>query len=255
MNNLIKSEFYRMLKSKCTLIMLIVTAGFSALIPLLYKLVFSLTGVKDYGVNVFEFTSLNISGCFLLIFEVIFIAIFISGESKNGFIKGILSYVGKRRKLALANYIIVEIVLLAIFIVSILVSSIVSLILFSETEFGFTLSVLKYLAIEFLLHSAFAAFMMFLSYLVRSTAFSLTMGILAGTGTFSMILSLISTAIISTYDVDSDFSLVEYTISGAISSLSESANDPILLPILIGIVGIILYLGLASLLLEKKDIK
>ncbi|MBQ8297856.1 MAG: hypothetical protein IJX77_08750 [Ruminococcus sp.] len=289
MANLIKSELYRLLKSRCTYVLLIITAFFAVINPLMYKTIdmiameemeavvakmeesveddgtltvgFSSYGGEkwydsEYSVTISDFIQENVSGAFILLFLSIFAALFIGGEIKHGYVKSILTHVGNRRRLALANFAAVEFMLLLMFIVNFASSTVTSLILFDGIRFGETGDFMIYMLVQFLLHSAFAALIQLLVYLLRSTAFSMTIGICLSSGMGSLIISLLSLLAVKFLGAPSDFSLSKYTITENIMALIPGAPaDELSLPLIVGFAGTLLFFALACFTIEKKDIR
>lgn len=290
MVNLIRSELYRLVKSKCTYVLLIILAVFSVLNPLLYKAIDSIdidmsqvqaeieameeempeeslevgysaySGEKwfdeEYQITVSDMIQENITGAFVLLFIAIFAALFFNAELKNGYIKNIITQLRCRCNLALANFAAAEIMLLLMFIVNIIVTTAASYILFDDISFGSVGDLAVYHLVQLLLHSAFIAMVQFITYLTRSTAFSMTTGICISSGLSAVILSPLSQLIIKYLDAPNDFSLANYSVSGNIMAVTTTTSgENLIQPIIVGIIWLAAMFSLGCLFLRKKDIR
>lgn len=298
MVNLIKSELYRLFKSNCTYVILILVAVFSVFNVFIYKeteniLADSASSVaesqdsndsfqitdndgevivggeigfqafsgekwydSEYSLTAVDFVKENVAGGFVLLLFTIFAVIFINGEIKSGYVKGILSYVGKRRRLAFANMAAAAVMLIIIFIVNFAASSISAMILFKGIKLGFTGDFLIYQLVELLLHMAYIALLMFLTYLVRSTAFSMTIGICTAAGLGTVVTNLLTILAQKLFNAGADFSITKYTITHNIMTLqSDFSGSELTAPIIVGAVWAVVCIGFACAVLEKKDLR
>lgn len=211
---------------------------------------------SEYSITAVDFVKENIAGGFVLLFFTIFAVIFINGEIKSGYIKGILSYVGKRRRLVFANMTAAAVMLIMMFIVSFAASSIASMIFLKGIKLGFTGDFLIYQIVELLLHMAYIALLMFITYLVRSTAFSMTIGICIAAGFGTVVTNLLTILAQKLFNVGADFSITKYTITQNIMTLqSEFLGSDLTSPIIVGAVWAVVCIGFACAVLEKKDIR
>lgn len=290
MVNLIRSELYRLVKSKCTYILLLILAVFSVLNPFMFKVIDSIeidmsqvqaeleaaeeemseevldvgysaySGDKwfdeEYQITVADFIQENVTGAFVFLFIAIFAALFFNAELRTGYIKNIITKLRCRCNLALANFAAVEVMLLLMFIVNIIVTAAASYILFDDISFGSVGDLTVYHLVQFLLHSAFVALIQLMVYLTRSTAFSMTTGICISAGLTSVILVSLSKLIIKYLDAPADFSLSNYTISGKIMSVTISTpSGDLIQPIVVGAIWLAAMFSLGCLILKKKDIR
>lgn len=211
---------------------------------------------SEYSITAVDFVKENIAGGFVLLFFTIFAVIFINGEIKSGYIKGILSYVGKRRRLVFANMTAAAVMLIMMFFVSFAVSSIASMIFFKGIKLGFTGDFLIYQIVELLLHMAYIALLMFITYLVRSTAFSMTIGICIAAGFGTVVTNLLTILAQKLFNVGADFSITKYTITQNIITLQlDFLGFDLTSPIIVGAVWAVVCIGFACAVLEKKDIR
>ncbi|MBE6841143.1 MAG: hypothetical protein E7506_07905, partial [Ruminococcus sp.] len=132
MLNILNMEFTRLLKSKCTYIILVLTFLISMLNPAMFKLLEIVENQLSNEISASEelteeeiaemeeplffgeiewkctnMTEANITGCNILLLVTIFAVIFINGELKNGYIKNLTGFAFKRSRLVIANMIIV----------------------------------------------------------------------------------------------------------------------------------------------------
>lgn len=298
MVNLIKSELYRLFRSNCTYVVLILFAFFSVFNVFIYKETENVTvdysaaaaesqdpngslAVTDkdgeviiegdigfqafnedkwydseYSVTAIDFVKENIAGGFVLLFFTVFSVIFVNGEIKSGYVKGILSYAGKRRRIAIANMTAAAVMLIMMFIVNFAAASISSMIFFKGIKLGFTGDFLIYQLVEFLLHIAYMAMMMFLTYLVRSTAFSMAVGICLSAGIGTLITDILTALVKKFFNAGDGFSITKYTLTQNIMTLqSDVSGSELTRTILVGAVWTVVCISLACVVFEKRDIR
>lgn len=291
MLNILNMEFTRLLKSKCTYIILVLTFLISMLNPAMFKLleivenqlsneistsedadeeaVSSMTEELFFGDMEWKYTDMteaNITGCNILLLVTIFAVIFINGELKNGYIKNLTGFAFKRSRLVIANMIIVAIYTIISLLACFIATTAITALLFSDSSMGDFGEFAKVFGVQILLHLAFAFFVSSLTYFVRSSVMPMIVGISLASGMGALIYQLISLAVNKIFDPEKDFDLTKYTLSGNVLTTVSKGNDLALTmggassDDLIRATIVAIVCGAAALIVgcivtEKKDIK
>ena len=292
MLNLIKMEFFRALKSKCTYVLIILIALFSILNPIMLKLTITMMnnspemkesytsaldqseqqqsdvniGMSSYGSSKwyadnyeFKITDMSeelLNSGFVVLSLVIFTVIFVSAEIKHGYVKNMLGQIYKREKLVFANGIICILMMFAMTVISIIITSLTGVLLFNNVVLGDVGNFCQYLLTKFLLYIAFASLIILLSYLVRSSAFAMVIGICLQMGIGSLVYLLISTVVNKVFKPDSTFSMQKYTITGNISAITQDASEHTYIrAIIVALIYCTVFTFLACTVAKKRDLK
>lgn len=291
MLNILNMEFTRLLKSKCTYIILVLTFLISMLNPAMFKLleivenqlsneistsedadeeaVSSMTEELFFSETEWKYTDMteaNITGCNILLLVTIFAVIFINGELKNGYIKNLTGFAFKRSKLVIANMIIVAIYTIISLLACFIATTAITALLFSDSSMGDFGEFAKVFGVQILLHLAFAFFVSSLTYFVRSSVMPMIVGISLASGMGALIYQLLSLAVNKIFEPEKDFDLTKYTLSGNVLSTVSKGNDLALTmggassDDLIRATIVAIVCGAAALIVgcivtEKKDIK
>lgn len=261
MLNILNMEFTRLLKSKCTYIILVLTFLISMLNPAMFKL---LEIVEEQLVNDVSYseeaedieisaedeeimqeteameetlffgeiewkctdmTEANITGCNILLLVTIFAVIFINGELKNGYIKNLTGFAFKRSRLVIANMIIVAIYTIISLLACFIATTAITALLFSNSSMGDLGEFAKVFGVQILLHLGFAFFVSSLTYFVRSSVMPMIVGISLASGMGALIYQLLSLAVNKIFDPEKDFELTKYTLSGNVLTTVSKGND------------------------------
>ena len=158
----------------------------------------------------------NIQSKILLMFQTVFIVMYIGDELKSSFLKNINQVFPKKIELTLGKVAIICVYTLA----------------------------------EYLLHITYSIIIMFLAYLIRNSAVTLIIGLLESAG----ILQIIDT-IFHQISGNLSFSIMNYLISGNIVLLSIDSSDSIYLRVtLLSIIYLVIMIILNTMILSKRDI-
>lgn len=114
MRNLFKMEIYRALKSKLTLVTLVLMG----ILSLMNIYIGTINEDSNLSINICsEFTS-TLSNQMLLIMWAIRISLYIAAEYKNGFVKSIAGQISNRGHLAVSKFLLATVYTIAMFVVS-----------------------------------------------------------------------------------------------------------------------------------------
>ena len=192
----------------------------------------------------------NIQSKILLMFQTIFIVMYIGDELKSSFLKNINQVFPRKIDLILGKVIIICIYTFAIFITSFIIMSLSFYIMDGYLKFTETGIFIKYILAEYLLYITYSIVIMFLAYLIRNSAVTLIIGLLESAG----ILQIFDTII---HQISGNFSssIMKYLISGNIVLLSINSSDSIYLRVtLLSVIYLIIMIILNTVILSKRDI-
>lgn len=191
---------------------------------------------------------------FILLFTGIFAAIFVSAESSSGFLKNIAGCVKRRSLLIWGQLLSLAVFVLAEFLAVEFIFTTAGFLLIQDFALGSIQELLLFLAVQYLLHLAFAVLIMFIFQLLQSKTFSIVAACCLSSGIGTLIISYIG-VLLGKLGV-SNFTLSKYLISSNVQTYSNSsANSTILRAVLISFGAIILYNILSGIILSKRDIR
>lgn len=192
----------------------------------------------------------NIQSKILLMFQTVFIVMYIGDELKSSFLKNINQVFQKKIELTLGKVAIICVYTLAIFITSFIIMSLSFYFMEGYLKFTEIGIFIKYILTEYLLYITYSIIIMFLAYLIRNSAVTLIIGLLESAG----ILQIIDT-IFHQISGNLSFSIMNYLISGNIVLLSIDSSDSIYLRVtLLSIIYLIIMIILNTMILSKRDI-
>lgn len=192
----------------------------------------------------------NIQSKILLMFQTVFIVMYIGDELKSSFLKNINQVFPKKIDLTLGKVTIICVYTLAIFITSFIIMSLSFYFMEGYLKFTEIGIFIKYILTEYLLYITYSIIIMFLAYLIRNSAVTLIIGLLESAG----ILQIIDT-IFHQISGNLSFSVMNYLISGNIVLLSiDSSNSIYLRVTLLSIIYLIIMIILNTMILSKRDI-
>lgn len=192
----------------------------------------------------------NIQSKILLMFQTVFIVMYIGDELKSSFLKNINQVFPKKIELTLGKVAIICVYTLAIFITSFIIMSLSFYFMEGYLKFTEIGIFIKYILTEYLLYITYSIIIMFLAYLIKNSAVTLIIGLLESAG----ILQIIDT-IFHQISGNLSFSIMNYLISGNIVLLSIDSSDSIYLRVtLLSIIYLIIMIILNTMILSKRDI-
>ncbi len=192
----------------------------------------------------------NIQSKILLMFQTVFIVMYIGDELKSSFLKNINQVFPKKIELTLGKVAIICVYTLAIFITNFIIMSLSFYFMEGYLKFTEIGIFIKYILTEYLLYITYSIIIMFLAYLIRNSAVTLIIGLLESAG----ILQIIDT-IFHQISGNLSFSIMNYLISGNIVLLSIDSSDSIYLRVtLLSIIYLIIMIILNTMILSKRDI-
>ena len=192
----------------------------------------------------------NIQSKILLMFQTVFIVMYIGDELKSSFLKNINQVFPKKIELTLGKVAIICVYTLAVFITNFIIMSLSFYFMEGYLKFTEIGIFMKYILTEYLLYITYSIIIMFLAYLIKNSAVTLIIGLLESAG----ILQIIDT-IFHQISGNLSFSIMNYLISGNIVLLSIDSSDSIYLRVtLLSIIYLIIIIILNTMILSKRDI-
>lgn len=192
----------------------------------------------------------------LSILCVIFTAIFAGAEQKNGYIKNIAGLFPRRGSLAAAKGIVISIWVLVMMLVFAAAAAAAGILLWGkEFYLESAAEFLKFLGAQYIFHLELSMLILLFSMLTRSTAFSMTAGILICSGILVPVYSLINKAV-HNFRPQWDFDINCFVPDGNITMTGlDTASNLMLRCAITGAAVTVILTLLSMLILQKRDIK
>ena len=191
--------------------------------------------VELKSIPITELFMRNIQSKILLMFQIIFVVLFIGEEIRSKFLKNIIA---------------------AVFTLFLFISNFLFMMLTFYLQEGYIVFTnlnyfLKYVLVEYLLYLSYSSLIMLLVYLIKNSAASLLIGILDASG----ILEIVDTIIHSSISNSGSFSIMNYIVTGRIVLLSINSSMIMYLhSIIIAIIFLIISITGTYLLFRNKDV-
>ena len=290
MLNLIKMDLYRMFHSLSTWIIILFTAGMALFCVVMVQgdldamaddpayaqemeqeAASASDGNEDRQIGLYsesdpewiegridagEFISSQLQSGLLTLFVVIFAAIFANAEQKNGYVKNIAGQLTNRGTLALSKLAASAVQVFIMLLVFSLAAGVREKILWGgRFSLGSLTDMLPFLGAQYLLNLGIAALILFFCILTKSSAFSMTAGIMMVMGLFVPAYSIINRAVAEIRPAW-DFDISLYLPDGNIGLAGVNASAEILSrAAAVGAVFVVLCAAAAMLIMKKRDVR
>lgn len=280
MFNLLKMDMYRLAHSRFVRIIMLFTVGLAVFSVVMTNTdiqymqedasyIEESTGERTVGIyveadpewaegniEIGSIISAEMRSEMLEILCIIFVALFISAEQKNGYIKNIAGQFPRREMMIISKFITIAVqVLLMVLLFSAAVTAAGFVMWGKEFYLGSVMQLVKYLGVQYLLHLGFALLIMLFCILTGSAAFSITCGILLCSGLAVPVYGLINKAV-SELQPGIDFDINLYSLDGNITMMTiGSAGDMMIRGAGVGAVFAVVSVILAMILIKKRDIR
>ncbi len=253
MLNLMKMNMYRLFRSFSTYAMVIIT-GLLAIANIGIAIsigVFEAASTIDYSNLLYE----GFQSKIILIMVSVFVTLFVAAEQKNGFIKNIAGQFPRRGILIIAKLVSVALQLFIMFLTFALFTLIFSFIYWGDKiTLNSVSDLLQIVAIQYLLHFAFACLITLLYHLINSSALCMTLGILLSSTLANSLYSVID-YVLEKFTQNA-FHSAEYMLSGNIALVGAGiTSDMATRAIIVSLVFIFMSTGFAVLTVQKRDIR
>lgn len=192
----------------------------------------------------------------ILIFIIIFAAMFFTAPYRNGYVKNFLGMKRNRTGFIFAQFIVGISYSIVIFIVATATLSIGINMVFSEkfkiVNWG---NLFEIIGFHLVFHIAFLAIILFLATLTRHLSAVLVSGLLYVTVFNKMIWGLLTDLLKKIFDFSGEWALSNYTVIGNIDSINmNSGNTDLIRATIVCMVLMVLALGGSCLVLQRKDV-
>lgn len=252
MTNTIKMDLCRMVKSIST--WMVYASAILLMFSTLYVRYSGILGNQTEKVPLYELAG-NVQSGVMLIFVVIFSALFVNAEHRTGFIKNIAGQVHHRGVLILSKVVSVAVFTLILFL------SIFAVVVLSSQLFAGGVNsselpgLLNYLGMQVLLHIAFGSVIICIVTLFRSSAAGMTAGILLAVG-FGSPVYTVADMLLHKIGVNGNFSISDYMLTTNIGQLVfKGSLHTYMRPLIIAMVFIAATTAIGIYVFQKRDIK
>ena len=203
-----------------------------------------------------EVISTQLRSGILVLVCVIFTALFVNAEHRNGYIKNIAGQFPRRGMLVLSKLAAIALQVLLMLILFTAATALSGWICWGSRLYldSFS-SLLPFLGTQYLLHLGFSALILFLCVLTRSSAFSMVIGLLACCGALIPVYSLVNQAV---YNIQPgwNFDISRYMLDGNISMAGIGAGGGVLLrAVLVSCAFLVIFTAAAMALMKKRDVR
>lgn len=199
-----------------------------------------------------EYVCADLQSGILLVFISIFVVVYVNAEEKSGFIKNIAGQFPNRFWIYLSKNIAVALFVLMAMLAYMVMQIVGFLIWHSGAPFGLDMAgeALRYGVIQWILMSAFAAGLVLITALIKSTAIGITIGIMTSCGFSQIFLGFYYKIFQNT-----KLRVEEYLITNNIKMITyNSSMDKLWHAVLVGVVFLAVYNVIGSVMMQKRDV-
>jgi hypothetical protein len=195
----------------------------------------------------------DIQSRMMLMFLTIFVAFFVGSEWTSGFIKNISRELKNRGLLVISKAVSVGIFLFIMFLTYYIISGIFCYFVYGYCWLGINFTNLAQLLIQYLLHFSFGIFIMWITYLVKSMAISISIGAMLTMNLLALLYSKIDFLLKKIFN--HFMTIMEYTLTGNIAFLNISAPFHVYSrALLVSVFFFGFFLYLSYLFVKKNEI-
>lgn len=281
MFNLIKMDLYRMVHTRSTWILMGISGLFAILTFYMgivdqrfmeeekadsgYVVSEESDDVMNFGIMVdvpfhedgsepafLEYVCADLKSGILLVFTAIFVVVYVNAEEKSGFIKNIAGQFPDRFWIYLSKNAAVMVFVLMEMLAYMFMQIVGVLIWHRGAPLGADIigEALRYGVIEWLLMSAFAEGLVLITTLIKSTAISITIGIMVSCGFSQIFLGFYYKIFQNT-----KIRVEEYLITNNIKAIAyNSSIDKLWHAVLVGVIFLVVYNVIGSIVIQKRDV-
>ena len=209
------------------------------------------TWCEEKVIPITELFMRNIQSKVILMFQTVFVVLFIGEEIRNNFQKNLSAVFPKKIQQIVGKMFTISVFCAIIYFLNFLV-----MLLFFYIHEGYIVMTdivpfMKYINTEYILYVAYSIVIMFVAYLIRNSAVCLLVGVLEAAG----ILQVVDVLLQSVGLFSESSSIMKYIVSGNIVLLSINSNNAeYVCAFVIAIVFVILAIAGTLSILEKRDI-
>lgn len=255
--SIIKSELYKLKKSKMFYICLILCAALAVFLAFVVKMGVATRGTEDIAaiaetISAVSLLELTLGQAFLPTIIAIFVSIFVSGEFHNGTMKNYVAKGFNRSRVYLSKLFVCSMAVLMMYIAHVVSAFVTGTLLWGFDPYGVATfsNVATIILSEGLLLIAYSSVFIFTSMWLRSVGASIAVNI--------CMVSLLPTFLMAiNYIIGDSITLSNYWISGNIIALASLAPESgaVLLGIIVGLCYLVGGTIVGNVLFKKVDIK
>lgn len=285
MFNLLKMDFHRLIRAVSTWIFLALTIGFAVFCVAMTDTDISalaaegaspaeaqteITRNEDRSIgfvveanpewvagnlDVGEVATMELQSGLPLLLCILFTAVFVNAEQKNGYVKNIAGQFPNRGLPVLSKWLTVAFWVLVLFVAFVATTVLSGFLLWGDRfNMGSVSEFLRVLGVQYLLHLGFASLILFLCILTKSAAGGMVPGMLISFGLCVPVYSAVNKAVTALFP-SSDFDCSRYMLDGNISMAGIGASSDVLLRAsLVGCAFAVVCTALSALVMQKRDI-
>lgn len=199
-----------------------------------------------------EYVCEDLQSGILLVFISIFAVIYVNAEEKSGFVKNIAGQFPNRFWMYLSNNVTVALFVFMAMAAYMVMQIFGFLIWHSGAPFGIDMigEALRYGVIQWILMSAFAAGIVLITTLIKSTAIGITVGMMISCGFSQIFLGFYYKIFQNT-----KLHVEEYLITNNIKTIAYSSSmSRLWQAVLVGMVFLVVYNIIGSVVMQKRDV-
>ena len=199
-----------------------------------------------------EYVCADLQSGILLVFISIFAVIYVNAEEKSGFVKNIAGQFPNRFWMYLSNNVTVALFVFMAMAAYMVMQIFGFLIWHSGAPFGIDMigEALRYGVIQWILMSAFAAGIVLITTLIKSTAIGITVGMMISCGFSQIFLGFYYKIFQNT-----KLHVEEYLITNNIKTIAYSSSmSRLWQAVLVGMVFLVVYNIIGSVVMQKRDV-
>lgn len=206
--------------------------------------------------NFTELINIDAAGLNLSLLCAIFVPIFVNGDQKNGYIKNLAGQLPNRGALVISKLVTAAVQVFVLFTVYFTTMAIAGKIfLGNDLYFGSFGILAKTIGIHYLLHVGFAAMVMALTIMIRSSGLGMTIGIICSTPLTVTLYNLINIPF-HKCGISKSFDIGDYAIEKCIQSVKpDMVGDDLVRVIIVGIAFLAVFTTVATVVMRKRDVK
>ena len=193
----------------------------------------------------------NIQSKVILMFQTVFVVLFIGDEIRNNFQKNLSALFPKKIQQIIGKIFTISVFCAMLFFLNFVVMMLSFYIHEGYIVMTDIVSFIKYMVMEYILYVAYSIAIMFVTYLIRNSAVCLLIGLLEAAG----ILQFVDVLLQSVGVLAKSSSIMKYIVSGNVVLLSINSSNA---EYARAIVTVIVFAALTVIgtlnILEKKDI-
>lgn len=282
MLNIIKMDFYRMLKSKSQYILWILLTVMLVLTTASMREEYKdpqasannwetmQEGVEDTAENLGMYVTVptepgqkatlydmfyaNMQGKVEAIFIVIFAVLFATADIRSGYIKNIGGQCRRRSDLVISKAVILFLYTVLTFLLTLAVQAFCNAVFYGYLEIGPVSEFLGYIGTQLLLHYALALIVMGISILILNNIISMTLAIMLCMNMTVLLWGMVGRGLQSVFDRTVD--VLSYTVTGSISILQLHGDPDLLIKAaLVAIAYGTVFTVVSAIVFQRRDIR